>query len=110
MSDSVEKVPLLGDLPILGTLFRSSGYQQSKTDLLIAVTPHIVKPVHESEISFPGEFIKPPSRYEFYLEGKLEGDRSPEDPSQMLQHSFASPVLIGGGGLEGDFGHIESAQ
>jgi pilus assembly protein CpaC len=97
MSDNVQKVPFLGDLPILGALFRSSGYLQNKTDLLVAVTPHIVKPIHENEISFPGEFIN-------------EGARSPEDPSQIKQHSFASPVAIDGGGLEGNFGHTEAAQ
>lgn len=110
MSDSVNKVPLLGDIPILGTLFRSTAYQQNKTDLLVAVTPHIVKPVHESTISFPGEFIKPPNRFEFYLMGRLEGQRSPEDYSQMKQHNFASPATIGGGGLEGNFGHVETVQ
>lgn len=109
LSENITKIPFLGDLPILGTLFRSSGYQQNKTDLLIAVTPHIVKPLREGEVSYPGEFVKPPSRFEFYLEGRLEGRRSADDPSILKQHSFATSAGIDGGGLEGDFGHSETA-
>ncbi|MDH3998746.1 MAG: pilus assembly protein N-terminal domain-containing protein [Desulfuromonadales bacterium] len=109
MSEAVRKVPYLGDLPVIGTLFRSSTYQNNKTDLVVAVTPHIVQPVQEGDISFPGEFIKEPSRFEFYLEGMLEGRRSPEDTSSFLSHSFATSSLAGGG-LEGDFGQTQNNQ
>jgi pilus assembly protein CpaC len=109
LTEVVNKVPLLGDIPILGTLFRSTDYQSKKTDLLIAVTPHLVRPVQEGKLSFPGEFIKPPNRFEQYLEGKLEGRRSDDDPSLFSQHSFANPVSATGG-LEGNFGHMESAR
>ena len=110
LREIVSKVPMLGDIPILGTLFRSSSYQQRKTDLLVAVTPHIVKPVREGSISFPGEFVKEPSRLEFYLEGRLEGRRGPEDPSLLSQHSFSAATASDGGGMEGDFGHTDEAQ
>ncbi|MBE0576196.1 MAG: pilus assembly protein N-terminal domain-containing protein [Desulfuromonadales bacterium] len=110
LREIVSKVPMLGDLPILGTLFRSSSYQQEKTDLLIAVTPHIITPVREGEISFPGEFLKPPSRFEFYLEGRLEGRRTATDPSLLSQHSFVAGVAADNGGMEGDFGHTEATQ
>jgi len=90
MRETVKKVPGLGDLPILGALFRSSSYLQNKTDLLIAVTPRLVKPVSEESINFPGGDWQPPSRTEFYLEGKLEGERT----AAGLE-----------GGLEGQFGH-----
>jgi pilus assembly protein CpaC len=110
LREIVSKVPMFGDLPILGPLFRSSSYQQDKTDLLIAVTPHIVKPVREGEISFPGEFLKPPSRLEFYLEGRLEGRRTAEDPSILSQHSFVTETAMDGGGMEGEFGHTDTNQ
>jgi len=110
LREVVSKVPLLGDIPILGALFRSSNYRQNKTDLLVAVTPHIIKPVHEQEISFPGEFLKSPNRFEFYLEGRLEGRRSADDPSLMSQHQFTTQASIDGGGLEGNFGHSEINQ
>lgn len=107
LRETVTKIPGLGDLPIIGALFRSTGYTQSKTDLLIAVTPHLVKPTKEGSITFPGEYMQPPSQLEFYLEGRLEGRRFPEDPSAMSRHSFTPPPQMteAAGGLEGEFGH-----
>jgi pilus assembly protein CpaC len=106
MRESVKKVPGLGDLPIIGSLFRSSSFLQNKTDLLIAVTPHIVKPDREGKLTFPGEFIQVPNRFEFYLEGRLEGRRSPGDVAALSRHSFALPAVPveSQGGLEGQFG------
>jgi type II secretory pathway component GspD/PulD (secretin) len=40
----VEKIPLLGDLPVLGALFRSKEAKQNRTELLVIVTPHLVHP------------------------------------------------------------------
>jgi len=107
LSEQVRKIPGLGDIPILGALFRSSGYTQKKTDLLVAVTPHLVTPRPEGSLRFPGEEIQTPNRYEFYLEGRLEGQRPMDAPSAMSHHNFSafpagerSP-----GGLEGEFGH-----
>ncbi|MFP3984292.1 MAG: type II and III secretion system protein family protein [Desulfurivibrionaceae bacterium] len=102
LRETVNKVPGLGDIPILGSLFRSSSFQQNKTDLLITVTPHIVKPVKEGSIDYPGEHLNVPNRYEFYLEGRLEG-RSDSD-SAMSRHSF-SRGEDRSGGLEGEYGH-----
>lgn len=107
MRESAKKIPGLGDLPILGSLFRSSNFIQNKTDLLIAVTPHLVKPNREGTLTYPGEFIQVPSRYEFYLEGRLEGARAPNDISALSQHGFTTRrlPLDQKGGLEGEFGH-----
>ncbi len=107
LREEVKKVPGLGDIPILGSLFRSTGYQQQKTDLLIAVTPHLVKPVKEGSIQFPGEYMKTPNGYEYYLEGRLEGDRGPVSHSNMSRHSFFSFSSLEDkkGGLEGSFGY-----
>ena len=105
LRENVTKIPGLGDIPILGALFRSSGFQHHKTDLLIAVTPHLVKPVQEGELSFPGEFLRPPNALEFYLMGKLENNWSHDDPSLLSRHAFtpgaATPQP---GGMEGSFG------
>ena len=43
-TSSVDKVPLLGDLPVLGTMFKRQDYQQNERELVIVVTPHLVKP------------------------------------------------------------------
>ena len=52
-SNSVSKAPFLGDLPILGQLFRSNGWKRSESELVIVVTPYLVKPVSDSKISLP---------------------------------------------------------
>jgi pilus assembly protein CpaC len=105
LRETVSKIPGLGDIPILGTLFRSSGFQHHKTDLLIAVTPHLVKPLQEGELSFPGEFLRPPNALEFYLMGKLENSWSHDDPSLLSHHAFTpSAATPQPGGMEGSFG------
>ena len=95
LRETIEKVPGLGDIPILGALFRSSGYRQMKTDLLIAITPHLVKPVKEGSLKFPGEVLQPPNAYEFYLEGRLEGKRPFDEKSAFGRHDFLAEGAAG---------------
>jgi pilus assembly protein CpaC len=52
-SNSVNKAPFLGDLPIIGQLFRSNGWKRSESELIIVVTPYLVKPVGDSKIMLP---------------------------------------------------------
>ncbi len=106
MREIVSKVPGLGDIPIIGTLFRSTTYQQDKTDLLISVTPHLVTANKEGTIKYPGDDMQIPNRYEFYLEGRLEGRRNTADSEALSVHSFNKEVpATEQGGLEGSFGH-----
>jgi pilus assembly protein CpaC len=101
--DHVKKIPGLGDLPILGPLFRSTNFVEEKTELMIAVTPRLVKPVEAGTLRFPGEDLQPPNWYEFYLEGRLEGRRLVTDGSG--KESLATVDAVEGGGLEGVFGY-----
>ena len=59
----LSKVPGIGDLPVLGQLFRSTSYTKSKTELLILITPRIVKPLSPGEVPagplFPKPFLEP---------------------------------------------------
>lgn len=105
LRETTSKIPGLGDLPILGALFRSSGYIQRKTDLLVAVTPHLVNPVPEGTLQFPGEKFQPPNPFEFYLLGRLEGVPTPGEPSAVGKHTFPqASAAPGSGGLEGAVG------
>ena len=52
-SNAVDKVPGLGDLPILGSLFKSRRYQRDETELVIVVTPYLVRPINASEVHLP---------------------------------------------------------
>ena len=53
VSQSIGKFPGLGDLPILGALFRSRDFQRNETELVIIVTPYLVKPVARSALAEP---------------------------------------------------------
>jgi pilus assembly protein CpaC len=52
-NNTIEKTPFLGDIPILGALFRSNGWRRDETELLIVVTPYLVKPVSANQIALP---------------------------------------------------------
>jgi pilus assembly protein CpaC len=97
----VSKFPILGDIPILGALFRSSTFQKNETELIIIVTPHLVKPLNLAKQTLPTDQYIEPNDFEFYLLGALEGrkkeDSSPGQPS--------SQGTSKGMKLEGDFGH-----
>jgi len=97
---SISKYPLLGDIPILGSLFRSESFKKNESELVIVVTPHLVKPLDLSKQTLPTDQYIEPGDFEFYLLGKMEGkgDGKP---------SATTPVALDKkGGLEGDFGHI----
>lgn len=68
-SSNVSKFPGLGDLPILGALFRSTEFQNNQSELVILVTPYIVRGVPESELTDPTEGFIPPTDPERVLEG-----------------------------------------
>jgi pilus assembly protein CpaC len=67
------QVPWLGSVPVLGALFRSASYQKNETDLVIIVTPHLVKPAVPGEhLVTPLEKSRPTNDVEFFLLGKQE--------------------------------------
>jgi pilus assembly protein CpaC len=69
-SSSIDKFPGLGDVPILGQLFKSNGWKKNETELVIIVTPYLVKPVSESEIKLPTDGYNAPSDLERILLNK----------------------------------------
>lgn len=68
-NNSIEKAPFLGDLPILGALFRSTKYQRQETELVIIVTPYLVKPSSD-RLALPTDGYRAPSDPEQVLEGQ----------------------------------------
>ena len=88
----VQKFPLLGDIPVLGALFQSKSFIKRETELVIIVTPHLVKPLDVAKVSLPTDFYVEPSAAEFYLFGKIEGSEKKRPVSET-------------GALDGEFGH-----
>jgi pilus assembly protein CpaC len=93
--------PLLGDLPILGSLFRSVRYQRKETELVIFVTPRVVSAMNPNEVPpLPGEVWRHPTDVEVYLGadmgGPVRGSRTAPAPRYIGEHGF---VPDGGAGI-----------
>jgi len=72
-TNDVDQLPWLGDVPVLGALFRSTEYQKNETDLVILVTPHIIKPLAPTDpIHTPLDGTLPPNDIDLFLMGKTE--------------------------------------
>jgi len=99
----ISKFPLLGDLPILGALFRSSSFQRNETELIIIVTPHLVKPLDMEKQTLPTDFYIEPDDTEFFLLGLLEGREKPK--SHSSERTLFRSALSRRGGFDGEFGH-----
>lgn len=90
--DSISKFPILGDIPILGALFRSREFQKSETELVIIVTPRLVKPLRKDQIVMPTDYYVEPNNYQIFLGGVLQGAQRQSNPDATV-------------GLIGPFGH-----
>lgn len=84
--EQINRFPVLGEIPILGALFRSTEFQKSKTELMIVVTPRLIKPLG-ANYALPTDGFKEPTRSELFFEGKLEGkqDGAPATKAEPAQ-------------------------
>ena len=74
--NTIEQLPWLGTVPVLGTLFSSKSYQKNETDLAIIVTPHLVRPARPGDgLRSPADDTVPPNDVDFFLLGKTEVPR-----------------------------------
>jgi pilus assembly protein CpaC len=104
MRESIAKFPVLGDLPVLGTLFRSSRYTKNQTELVIIVTPHYVKPMDVAQLPLPTDTFVEPNDWEFYLMGLTDGAGYVSPAKQARDGQLAEAGTHGK--LDGDFGHM----
>lgn len=81
VTETVKRFPILGEIPILGVLFRSSEFQHDKTELLFVVTPRLVRPL-PPDYALPTDSFNEPSRPEFFLKGQMEGKEPQPQPEQ----------------------------
>jgi len=73
----VNKFPVLGDIPVLGALFRSTEYQKNRTELVALVTPHLVKPMAPGAARLPTDKWIEPTEVDVYLLGLDQGRQQP---------------------------------
>lgn len=118
-NNSKSQTPWLGDIPILGALFRSSRYQKSETELMIIVTPRLVQPVSDiSQLRTPLDGLRAPTDIETFLGGMNEGQPiarlenglvqtqpSSEQAPPRKAFDTSNDSLAEVGGLAGQYGH-----
>ena len=68
------QVPWLGDVPVLGALFRSAEYSREQSELVIIVTPHLVTPTRGEALALPTDKVRPPSEKDLFLHGRVASD------------------------------------
>jgi pilus assembly protein CpaC len=90
-ADSVQGIPGITNIPIIGALLRDSSFQRKQTELVIFVTPRLVRPTIANTLRAPTDSFVPPSEQDIYFNGKAE---APESGRPQ------------GGGLTGSYGHI----
>jgi pilus assembly protein CpaC len=90
---SVDKAPFLGSLPILGSLFRSNSFRRNETELVIVVTPYLVKPVSAGQIALPTDGFRATGTLERVLLDKQEKSRGGPRPGPVLAEPSTGPAL-----------------
>jgi pilus assembly protein CpaC len=91
-----DKYPWIGDIPILGNLFKSSEFQKDQTELVIIITAHLVKPLDKKAMALPTDTSHEPDDLEYFLNMTWDG---------KSQDKVAAPKPVTGAALDGDFGH-----
>ncbi len=102
-SDSVDQLPWLGDVPVLGSLFRSSNFLSRQTELVVIVTAHLVKPSTLAALATPADRFIRPSDLDLFLGGRTEGGGIPllDEQAESAMKAADNP-----GGLAGAHGYI----
>ncbi|MFN6952252.1 MAG: type II and III secretion system protein family protein [Albidovulum sp.] len=84
------QLPWIGDVPILGALFRSSEYQRSQSELVIIVTPHLVSPVAGAALALPTDRVRIPTERELFLFGDVAKGPKRGAAAEVARQDFSS--------------------
>ena len=99
-TNTVQKTPGAGDLPILGALFRSTGFRRGETELVIVVTPYLVNPVDANDIKLPTDGYQAPNDIQRIFgnqqsDGRNGGDRPKPKEAPATQAATPPAPRIG---------------
>jgi pilus assembly protein CpaC len=118
-ADTIRQVPLLGSIPIIGTLFRSTGFQNDESELVIIVTPRLVQPARGGTLKTPTDRVGPPHEADLFLNGRTDTGVPPSAapfvqplPAPPPPPTVVTPPATGGmakakqpSGFEKEYGH-----
>jgi pilus assembly protein CpaC len=100
LTTAVKGLPVLGEVPILGALFRSADYQQDRTELVFVITARLVKPMASTNYVLPTDKVGVPSRSAVLLGGRLEGPAPDTTTAAASAPPANVPVAASAGGFE----------
>ena len=87
------QVPWIGDIPIIGALFRSAEYQREQSELVIVITAHLVTPTRGEALALPTDRVRLPSEADLFLFGRTEGRARQQGGAvgEVARQGFAGP-------------------
>ncbi|WP_193102636.1 type II and III secretion system protein family protein [Burkholderia sp. Z1] len=89
---SLKAIPGVGEVPVLGALFRSTSFQQDRTELIFLITPHLVKPLQTADVPLPTDSFSKPNEVDVYATGNMEGRGGVRRPgTQPANGAAAAP-------------------
>jgi pilus assembly protein CpaC len=93
-TSTVRRFPVLGSLPVIGALFRSTGFNSDDTELVIIVTPRLVRPVRPDQLRLPTDRVKPPTEADLFLRGRTDSavQADPVSPTAGSQPIGRAPI------------------
>ena len=95
--DLSNQVPWIGDIPIIGALFRSADYRREQSELVIVITAHLVSPTRGEALAMPTDRVRLPSEADLFLFGRTEG-RAQAQPGAVGE--------VARQGFSGAFGYV----
>jgi len=101
--DNASQVPWLGDIPVLGTLFRSAEFQRSQSELVVIVTAHLVTPTTGEALALPTDRIRPPTERELFLFGQV-GNTNTSSNTRVSTQSGSDEVA--NQDFSGSYGYV----
>ncbi len=107
LRENVARMPGLGELPVLGVLFRSQEFVKEQTELVIFVTPRLARSFAQEQVRLPTGSFVPPSDLEFYLLGSFQPVEGLAGNPRQRPNGFDLELMSSrpDGGTEGRFGH-----
>ncbi|HEX8622827.1 MAG TPA: type II and III secretion system protein family protein [Allosphingosinicella sp.] len=105
-NNSIERTPGLGNLPIIGTLFRSNSFRRNETELVIVVTPYLVRPVNANQIALPTDGFRSATTSERVMLGQEQGRGGAGRPGPTVAEPQTAPGM---GGLSAAPAHRPAA-
>ncbi|MCA7931408.1 type II and III secretion system protein family protein [Burkholderia cepacia] len=92
VTGALKALPGVGEVPVLGALFRSTSFQQDRTELIFLITPHLVRPLQTADVPLPTDSFSKPNEVDVYATGNMEGRGGVRKPgAQPANGAAAAP-------------------